>query len=99
MSEIKTCEDYVVARLQKAEAEIETLKNDKVMLLQRILETDCLIKVIAQEAELKKSAVRNDEYLISFDYIWEGRVPEFDKICKLLGLKKETEADGEESAE
>ena len=99
MNEIKTCEEYVVAKLQAAEEKIKELEHDNLMLGTCINNWQRLIKVIAQKASVKKSFVIENEHLITFENIWEDSTPEFDKLCELLGLKKEEEKKEEESAE
>lgn len=96
--EIKTCEQYVLAELEKKNAEIERLKDEIIRLEEIEFEQSMTIgRLVTEERRLNEildlllKSLKVEEHHIS-SYVWSGD-PDYDII---KDLKKERESNSEE---
>lgn len=97
MSEIKTCEQYVLARLQELENENSQLKYEMDeqanTLTSALLDTKAMIDVLNKHAVIHTFGDDNKKYLsIEIDGYGKHQ-DDFKAVCKLLSIDCEEEGD------
>ena len=91
MSEIKTCEQYVLARLEDAEKENEQLKEEQILYTDLLMQTQKALDVLKKYAVIKSFGAHNNKYLtIEIDGYGESQ-SDFETVCEALKIGKDDE--------
>ena len=93
MSEIKTCEQYVLFKLQELEYENEQLKIEQEHHTELLQESLSLFKILKNYASVSAFGPDKKKYLNIEINGYDDEADDFKTICKALQISEESEED------